>query len=94
MTSASVNLVTEGRRRARTPTLFYLFAEPAARNGAAIKPDDLARHRDEISRFGEAVAGDDVAFRFTSYREWIATWHARGSDVAAHGQAIIAAFAP
>jgi hypothetical protein len=87
-------LVTEGRRRTRMPVLFYLFAEPAARNGRAIVPDDLARHRDEISRFGEAVAGAEVAFHSASYREWLGTWRGLDSNIAAHGQAIIEMFAP
>ena len=68
-------LVTEGVRRHRTPVLFYLFAEPAARNGHAIAPDDLARHRNEIIRFSEAVFGDEVTFHSASYREWLGTWH-------------------
>lgn len=87
-------LVTEGRRRNRAPVLFYLFAEPAARNGRAIAPADLARHRDEIARFSEAVAGDEVAFRSASYREWLGTWRGLESNIAAHGQAIIEMFAP
>ena len=52
------------------------------------------RHRDEISRFGKAVAGDEVAFHFASYREWLGTWHGIGGDVAEHGKAIVEAFAP
>jgi hypothetical protein len=87
-------LVTEGRRRNRTPVLFYLFAEPAARNGHAIVPVDLARHRDEIARFAEAVAGDEVIFRSASYREWLGTWRSLDSIIAAHGQAIMDSFKP
>src|SRR4051794_27192762 len=85
-------LVTEGVRRHRTPVLFYLFAEPAARNGRAIVPDDLARHQDEITRFAEALAGDEVTFRSASYREWLGTWHRRDSNISAHGQAIMESF--
>jgi hypothetical protein len=87
-------LVTEGVRRHRKPVLFYLFAEPAARNGRAIAQDDLARHRSEVARFAEAVAGDEVAFRSASYREWLATWHRLDSNVVAHGQAIMESFRP
>lgn len=87
-------LVTEGRRRNRAPVLFYLFAKPAARNGRAIVPDDLARHRDEIARFAETVAGNEVAFHCASYREWLGTWRGLDSKIAGHGQAIVEMFAP
>lgn len=87
-------LVTEGRRHGRTPILFYLFAEPAARNGRAIARDDLERHRGEVARFGEAVARDEVAFHYASYREWLETWRGLDSDIAAHGRTVIEMFAP
>jgi hypothetical protein len=87
-------LVTEGGRRNRTPSLFYLFSEPAARNGHAIVPVDLARHRYEIARFAEAVAGDEVIFRSASYAEWLGTWRSLDSIIVAHGQAIMDSFKP
>lgn len=87
-------LVTEGRRRNRAPVLFYLFAEPAARNGHPIAQDDLMRHRNEIARFAGATAGDEVTFHFASYREWLGTWRGLDNNIAAHGQAIIEMFAP
>lgn len=88
-------LWTEGHHRLnRAPVLFYLFAEPAARNGRAITPDEFAQHRAEIARFGKVVAGDQVKFYSASYREWLGTWRRFNSDVAAHGQAIIEMFAP
>jgi hypothetical protein len=87
-------LVTEGRRRHRAPVLFYLFAEPAERNGRRIPPDDLASHRDEIARFGQAVAGDEVAFHSASYQEWLSTWRALDGEIAAHGKALMDLFAP
>ena len=87
-------LVAEGGRRKLTPVLFYLFAEPAARNGRAISLDDLVRHRNEIARFAEAVAGDDVTFHSASYREWLATWRRLNSSIAAHGRAIMESFEP
>jgi hypothetical protein len=85
-------LVTEGVRRHRTPVLFYIFAEPAARNGHAIAPDDITRHRAEIFRFTEAVAGDEVSFRSASYREWLATWQRLDGDIIAHRKAILELF--
>lgn len=87
-------MVTEGRRRDRTPVLFYLFAEPAVRNGRAIVPEDLARHREEIARFAEAVEGDEVAFHSASYREWLGTWPRLDSKIESHKQAIMEVFAP
>jgi hypothetical protein len=87
-------LVTEGRRRERAAGLFYLFAEPAARNGHAIATDELARHRDEITRFAEAVAGDEVSFASASYREWLGTWGKLDADVSAHGRRILDELAP
>jgi hypothetical protein len=87
-------LVTEARRRSRRPGLFYIFAEPSARNDSIIAPEELLRHRDEVARFGKAVAGDEVAFRSTSYREWLASWQVRDPEIAAHRNAIVNAFSP
>ena len=87
-------LVTEGRRRGRRPVLFYLYAEPEDRNDRPIPKDDILRHRDEISRFGAAVTGDEVLFQLVSYRDWIGSWHKSGDEVAAHGAAILREFAP
>jgi len=87
-------LVTQGKRRRRAPVLFYLFAEPGERNGRRIAPDEHARHRADMARFGEAVAGDAVAFHFASYREWLSTWRGLDGAVASHGQAIWETFSP
>lgn len=87
-------LLTEGGRRERSPVLFYLFAEPAARNGQPIAPEAIARHRDEISRFAKAVVGNEVTFSYASYGQWLATWPVHDSEVAMHRKAIIEAFAP
>jgi hypothetical protein len=67
-------LLTEGRRQGKEPVLFYLFAEPTSR---AVQPVPLLyhqRHRDEISAFSSAVAGDEVVFLSASYREWLDSW--------------------
>lgn len=87
-------LVTEGRRRGRAPVLFYLFAEPAAMKGRAIPPEALVRHRSEVARFADSVAGDEVAFHFASYRNWLAAWPTGDIGIADHGRAILEAFAP
>lgn len=87
-------LVTEGGRRNRKPALFYLFAEPKARNGHAIAPDNFVRHRHEIAHFADVVAGDEVAFYSASYREWLGKWRRLDPTIAAHGNAIIEFFQP
>lgn len=84
-------LVTEGRRIERKPFLFYLYAEPALRNGQPIPEEDRERHRGEIVDFATRVAGDEVEFGFSSYRQWLS----RATDVAhAHAIALIARFNP
>jgi hypothetical protein len=85
-------LVTEARRRALRPVLFYLFAEPKQRGDRPVLEGDRERHRDEVGRFGHAVAGDEVLFLSSSYREWIAHW--TEADTAAHGAALLNRFAP
>jgi hypothetical protein len=87
-------LITDGRRRGRAPALFYLFAEPAARNGRPIPETAFALHRAEIEKFAEAVEGDEVTFHSASYREWLATWVQRGDAVSAHADAILNEFKP
>ncbi|WP_417318495.1 PGN_0703 family putative restriction endonuclease [Erythrobacter aureus] len=86
-------LVTEARRRGRSPVLFYIFAEPTSRAGKAIPHEDILRHREEITEFARAVDGDEVAFQFSSYRDWISTWP-DACDLQAHGRAIIERFSP
>lgn len=62
-------LVTEAGRRNRSAALYYIFAEPASREGKAIPDSELARHRQEVADFASAVDGDDVCFHAGSYRE-------------------------
>lgn len=85
-------LVTESRRRMVQPILFYLFAEPTSRAGRPIPPEVHSRHRGEIAAFGTLVAGDEVGFLASSYREWLCSWAASGCD--SHAQAIIEGFDP
>ncbi len=87
-------LVTEGRRRKKMPVLYYIFAEPATRAGHAIPPDTIKRHREEIEHFADAVAGDEVAFHFSSYREWLDTWSQFDSDIAVHRETLLRTFEP
>lgn len=86
-------LVTETRRRDRSATLFYIFAEPNSRPGKAIPSEGIVRHRQGVEEFAAAVNGDDVAFHFASYRDWISTWP-DDDGLQAHGRAIIESFNP
>ena len=76
-------LVTEGRRKAKQPYLIYLFAEPKEYAG------QVQKHRDEITRFADAAAGDEVGFNSISYRDWLSTWPEIDSELVAHCAAII-----
>lgn len=87
-------LVTDARRRGRKPVLFYLYAEPSHLGGAALEPDKFEAHRREIERFAHEVAGADVAFFASSYRDWLAGWSACEPEVVAHASAILATFRP
>jgi hypothetical protein len=86
-------LVTEARRRNRKAVLYYMFAEPAARDGKAIPESDFARHRQEVVDFASAVDGDEVRFHAGSYRQWISTWP-QDDEIQANGRAILETFAP
>jgi hypothetical protein len=86
-------LVTDARRRQRKPALLYIYAEPAQLGGAALAASTFAAHRREIAIFAREVAGAEVEFAATSYREWLSSWSER-PEVAAHAHAITKAFAP
>ena len=85
-----------GRSQGKVPVLVYLYAEPVAwPGGREISPDDMSRHRDEIDRFADRIAGDEVRFVALSYRALLEAW--RTSPEAAvrdHADAVEAAFAP
>ena len=87
-------LVTTARRRELTPALFYIFAEPETRGGRKIDPEAIAQHRKEAQSFAEEVEGDDVIFRYASYRDWKDRWARGGPDLVAHRDAVIARFNP
>lgn len=87
-------LDTDGARKGKMPVLVYLFAEPTALGGRPIDPAALARHRDEIAIFAQAVSGAAVTFHSISYRKWIGSWADYDHRVAEHGSAVLARFAP
>ncbi len=85
-------LRSEAVRRETRATLYYVFAEPRSRGGHFITDDDHRGHRAEIAAFGDQVAGDEVSFLSSSYREWLDRWSVEGDEVAAHAAALSARF--
>jgi hypothetical protein len=58
---------TNSKKRA---ALVYVYGEPCAwPNGKVIEQADITRHREEVSRFSDMVAGAEVKFSAFSYRE-------------------------
>jgi hypothetical protein len=82
-------LVTEAKRRGKSPVLLYLFAEPA--EGRDIPNKAFADHRSEIADFAAGVVGGTVCFSACSWREWLATF---ALDQASHSDRLIARFHP
>ena len=59
----------------RQPVLFYVYAEPDRWLDGRPNPlPDIARHRQEIAIFAGLVAGDEVAFYATTYRDMLRSW--------------------
>ena len=93
-------LRTEVRRAGtaspKRPVLLYVFAEPTHwPDGRPIASAARQRHRDEIGRFADAVAGDEVMFVACSYRDLLAAWAgALDLGVREHAARITACFAP
>ena len=84
-------LVTEGRRRGKTPILLYLYAEPVRRGDTVVSAESRGRHRAEVAAFASAVAGAEVRFAGCSYREWLDGWV---GDARQHAGALLARFEP
>ena len=84
----------EGSSRGKNPVLLYLYAEPDAwPGGRAIPVEARIHHRAEITMFATAVAGDEVRFSASTYRELLGAWLASGSaSVARHIGRILSAF--
>lgn len=80
-----------------TPTLLYLYAEPAGwpKDGRPVSDSEKAKHRQEIERFAKDVAGDDVAFVSCSYRRLLEDWaRHENRGIRAHADAVVRRFAP
>ena len=84
-------LITEARRKNKTPILFYLFAEPKTLRGKEISAKIFTAHREEAKLFRDLVKGDEVKFDFSSYREWLENFEGAPKQHAAN---IFAKFAP
>lgn len=84
-------LVTEGRRLTKQPVLYYLFAEPKSYNGKSISEENIQRHRQEVALFEKLVAGAEVTFAFSNYRDWLSTWTAEPAE---HAAKLIAKYDP
>lgn len=82
---------TQSRKTSLKAALIYLFAEPPELDGAGISDNARRVHRDEVARFADCCAGDDVQFVATSYRDWIAAWPTE-SPAKVHGDRLIRHF--
>lgn len=94
-------LRTEVRDRNRhgglTPILYYIYAEPERwpANGKPVDERAKTRHREEIERFAEAVAGDEVVFLSCPYKHLLKAWlDSEDRSVRAHGNAVATRFSP
>jgi hypothetical protein len=87
-------LVTAARRRKLRPVLFYLLAESEFRAGKAIEPSAISAHRREVAEFAEAIAGDEVEFSSSSYRDWLLSWPTDELNLNNHRDAVLERFAP
>lgn len=73
-------LRTEARRRLPTvvqPVLLYLHAEPDQwPDGRPVPLAAIDAHRREVAIFADLVAGDEVEFHATTYRDMLGSWSA------------------
>ncbi len=85
-------LATEAARVGKQPVLIYLYAEPVSFEARRIPAQAIAAHRDEVARFGDAVAGASVRFVATTWRAWLERYDAEG--VRGHAERVGTRFAP
>jgi hypothetical protein len=76
--------------------LLYLYAEPESWGcGKPVLKSHVERHREEVRRFGELVAGDEVEFRSMTYHNLLSTWtQSEDQGVQMHASAVRARFRP
>ena len=86
-----------GEHAGRSPVLVYVYAEPAAwpRGGNSTTDTARAKHREEIGRFAQETAGDEVAFIPCTYRDLLGGWAENQSpEIRAHAEAVNRSFSP
>ena len=85
---------TRATKSARGAALVYLYAEPTAwHSEKLVDTAQIARHRAEITTFGQAVAGDDVVFIPLSWFNLLDQW-SRVPNLAEHVLAVRKRFGP
>ena len=86
-----------GEHAGMSPVLFYVYAELAAwpRGGNSITDAARAKRREEIGRFAQETAGDEVAFIPCTYRDLLSGWAKNQSpEIRAHAEAVNRSFSP
>ena len=79
------------------PILLYVYAEPEfwPGTGRPVANNAKAQHRDEIARFADFVAGDEVTFLYCSYWHVLEYWlNESDHGIRAHAEAVIKRFSP
>ena len=79
------------------PILLYVYAEPEfwPGTGRSVIDSAKAQHRDEIARFADIVAGDEVTFLSCSYQHVLEYWlNESDHEIRAHAEAVIKHFSP
>ena len=79
------------------PILFYVYAEPEIwpGSGRRVTNNEKQEHRDEIARFAEDVAGDEVTFLACSYRRILEIWLDESDQgIRTHAEAVIERYSP
>lgn len=72
------------RHPERRPVLVYLYAEPSD-----VPAEAIAKHRDEVQRFDQAVRGAAVSFVSARWDSWIDAWSASPEpSVREHGRRV------
>lgn len=87
-------LATEAGRLGKQPVLAYLYAEPTGFGAIRIPTEAISAHRDEVRRFGDAVAGASVRFVAVTWSAWLDQFADNGSGVRDLADQLRVRFAP